>query len=425
MLDQIAKGLLGAGSKLTGLAKGLDPMSIAVDTLCGAVGLPPAVANVVKIGVGAATGNVVMAASGAIDLTADALSNGGGKTELGMKAGIESQFKAGWSPFGGLQLESRHRAEFDLGLGIKLPDLTLASLVKNTFGCLLPLPLLPFPMGPPLYSILPAPIFGPPVFGSPPPRYNENSHLDPQILEYRDALNTLQQNYRTFDAAGRLDGCITDRDLRAITCNEFASPKLKKAAQFLLDHPEYKNRVDGGGVFAPVDGAINRWDISAELGRVNFDIARYGVRPPEGAQPAPGAQPGGPSGPVPTPPPGNGSPPVQGREPGIGEILRDPTLSLEDKIMMILRKIMDSLEEDLNATMGEMGAKYDEKKTIQDSKGEDKEGKLTKNASEMEKLQFKLQSLTEKRKQMFDLMSNMSMKFNEMSKTAIQNLARA
>ena len=38
---------------------------------------------------------------------------------------------------------------------------------------------------------------------------------------------------------------------------------------------------------------------------------------------------------------------------------------------------------------------------------------------------FRLQRLMERRTQMFNLLSNMSAKFNEMTKTAIQNMSRA
>jgi hypothetical protein len=43
----------------------------------------------------------------------------------------------------------------------------------------------------------------------------------------------------------------------------------------------------------------------------------------------------------------------------------------------------------------------------------------------MHELNLRLQRLMEKRKAMFDLMSNMSSKFHEMAKTAISNLRSA
>ena len=61
------------------------------------------------------------------------------------------------------------------------------------------------------------------------------------------------------------------------------------------------------------------------------------------------------------------------------------------------------------------------------TKQDDKEGQkaLAKSQQNLELLQQRMQRAVERRKQMYDLMSNMSSKFNEMAKTAIQNLARA
>jgi hypothetical protein len=43
----------------------------------------------------------------------------------------------------------------------------------------------------------------------------------------------------------------------------------------------------------------------------------------------------------------------------------------------------------------------------------------------MQMLQFRIQRAVERRSQMFQLMSTLSEKFNEMAKVAIQNLGRA
>ena len=97
-------------------------------------------------------------------------------------------------------------------------------------------------------------------------------------------------------------------------------------------------------------------------------------------------------------------------------ILDDPTLSHEDKIQLMLQQMSDGLDADIVDTL----SAQDSAKT-----GGTSQSDQVKAQKDSEQLQLKLQKLMERRKQMFDLMTNMSEKFNEMSKAAIQNMARA
>lgn len=96
----------------------------------------------------------------------------------------------------------------------------------------------------------------------------------------------------------------------------------------------------------------------------------------------------------PQPPPGKGCDSLDG-------------LSIEEMAEKVLMEMMGDFDKQIKDTLQEIKAK----------KGNGGEG--------LEELQAKLQRLMEKRKQMFELMSNLSMKFNEMARSAISNLAKA
>lgn len=222
-----------------------------------------------------------------------------------------------------------------------------------------------------------------------------NSPLDPNILEYQQALEVLLANYETYDTArGINDDLLTRENLRAITGNPNASGKLKDAAQFLLDHPEYYDRLEMAAKIGTRDGVVGKRDVEADLAQVKKDIAKYGV---DSNSPSSGT----------------------GGNNGLSQILSDPTMSIEEKIDAILNMVLDRTDEEILEVMREMEANS--------AKGKpgNNQAQSHEQQSSQEKLNLKLQKLMEKRKQMFDLLSNFSQKFNEMAKTAIQNMARA
>jgi hypothetical protein len=92
-------------------------------------------------------------------------------------------------------------------------------------------------------------------------------------------------------------------------------------------------------------------------------------------------------------------------------------------------KIMEEIDAEVLDTMEAHAAAKDSqvksKEPGKDGKPQNSEAEQLKAQQSSEKLQLKLQQLMERRKQMFDLMTNMSQKFNEMAKAAIQNMARA
>lgn len=214
----------------------------------------------------------------------------------------------------------------------------------------------------------------------------------------------LKENWATFDtAAGVRDGLVSRADLERLRDNPTSHGQLREAAQFLLDHPEYFSRLEMAAGVGGRDGIVGMIDVDAELRRTPGTSKGAG-----GSKESDG--------------PGSTGPAQTGSK-DLSAIIDDPNLSLEEKIQLVLSKLMEQLDAEIMETM-------DAQAKAADGKGGGKAGGTDeaaghKSKANAEKLQLKLQQLMERRKQMFELMTNMSMKFNEMAKAAISNLGRA
>ena len=415
---------------------GMDPLSMLVDKGCDLLGLPPEAKGVAKLGAAFFTGDAVMGIDGASNLIGGLASGQGQQTKTEHRPPRQTaQGASGYAPEPGASAASASNPLNALGGGegkggfegimSKLADpLGLFPGVRlfdplNLFG-MLGLGGQPSPAPTPPAAPAPAPVRctsaagalgstspqtndpgrfdAPPLLEAPTSARSGRSHLDPNIAEYRSCLKTLLQNWETYDTAvGSRDEYITRENLSAIDNNPAASAELKGAARFLLRHPEYFNRLEMAAHVGGKDGIIGKGDVLGDLHQVDSDIAKYGLpRPEQGPRPVSEAK--GPNG------------------ARVREILDDPSLSLEDKIQLMLQQISDGLDKDILDTL-----------SAQDSAKASGSGQAdqVKAQKDSEQLQLKLQKLIERRKQMFDLMTNMSEKFNEMSKAAIQNMARA
>ncbi|RKG95150.1 hypothetical protein D7X74_42170, partial [Corallococcus sp. CA047B] len=220
--------------------------------------------------------------------------------------------------------------------------------------------------------------------------------LDPNLAGYRDALRVLDQNWDTFDTAvGAKDGKLSMANLEALLGSPAASPTLKRAAQFFKDNPEYFSRLEMAAGSGSRDGVASRQDLSAELAAV--------AKLPE----VPGTSP--------TRPNTGGS--------RARDIVDNPNMSIEQKVQALLMGITEDTDAELLDVMNEMASAREERATLGTSDSDKARG--AKLDTSMQELELRLQTLMEKRKAMFDLMSNMSSKFNEMAKTAISNLRSA
>jgi hypothetical protein len=366
------------------------PMATVVDFAGDKLGLPPLLTNSIKAVAGAMTGNVMMAASGAL----------GVMSELQKEPAAQTEF-----------CPPRDAARAQDGYA---PAEQSASVASQTAAA------------------------------------DSSGYMDPGVLKYREALRTLAANYGVLDTlCGSKNEKIDQRTLQLAANHPNLSPELRDAARFLLEHPEYRNMVDTAGKGGSADGTISQMDVQKALKKVNDDIARHGVHPTPTPTPTPTPIPPGPPPvgspgtpgtpvetrpptpcerkppverapqPVPTPKPGTGSAPSG----GVSDIINNPNMSLEEKLQAILTLITRDTDDEILGVMKEMSSARDERANLgTDEKSRAREAKLE---TTMEQLNLRLQKLMEKRKQMFDLMSNISSKFNEMAKQAIQNLGRA
>jgi hypothetical protein len=230
---------------------------------------------------------------------------------------------------------------------------------------------------------------------------SSGSGLDPDFAEYRDALSVLNANWDTFDAAvGAKDNVLTRDNLAAILNSPAASSTLKRAAQFFKDHPEYYDRLEMANGVGGRDGIVGRPDVTAALRQASQ------VQGSSGAPSSTG-----------------GSKPVGSGGSSVKSILDNPNMSVEDKIQAILMSIAENTDDELLGVLNDMADQRDQRATLGTSDA-DKQ-KAAKIDSSMQELELRLQKLMEKRKAMFELMSNMSSKFHEMAKTAISNLRSA
>ncbi|MDY7228417.1 hypothetical protein [Hyalangium rubrum] len=363
------------------------PMATAADFAGDKLGLPPLLTNSIKAVAGAVTGNVMLAASGAMGVVSELQKNPAAQTEF-------------------YPCSDMMRAQ----QGYASPAQTSSAAASST------------------------------------------GTLEPSVLEYREALKTIAANYGLLDTlCGKQNGKFDIATLQAASHHPNLSPELRSAAHFLLGHPEYRNMVDTAGEGGRVDGTISQKDVQKALKKVNDDIAQYGVRQPStpapsvpAPAPAPSTPPAGtcppPAGTCPPPagtcpPPGQPSTPVQGTPvptpppstggsgSGVSDIINNPNMSMEEKLQAILMMITRDTDEEILGVMQEMANVRGERASL--GTGQTDPSRAAKLETSMEQLNLRLQKLMEKRKQMFDLMSTISSKFNEMAKVAIQNLGRA
>ncbi|HEX8538322.1 MAG TPA: hypothetical protein VF664_12715, partial [Cystobacter sp.] len=354
----------GIGKFLGGMANVLSG-GFLVDTLGNALGLPPVVTNAIKTVAGAATGNVMLAMDGA--------------------AGVAQE------------------------LGKNPP--------ASTEYC------------PPKDSARACGGYSRPTHGSSPVGGGEG-RLDPKMKDYLQSLQTLERNFQYLDATdGRMEGILRLSDLQRIAGDRRVSPELREAARFLVANPGYFERLDvstdATGLLGDVSRAFKNnnafcvQDLRGEIGKVKAELASGGTaRPPRGPScPTTGGASGSTTGSTP------GSTSGSTASSSVKGIINDPNMSLEEKINAILMNLTEKMDDEILQTMDNLAAAQDKKAGISNEKGNEKS--LTEAQRDIDRLSMRLQQLVEKRKTMFEMMSTMSMKFNEMAKTALSNMRSA
>lgn len=358
-------------------------LSGAIDMAGKALGLPPAVTAAAKGAVGVVTGNPMMVVEGATQFVGELGKNPPGKTEyVPPRTQTGTEATSGYAPA------------------------------------------------------------KPPEF----PEYRKDSPLPADYGKYFEHLKTLQTNLSLFDNVIQKNGSIHRDELSRMATNPKADAKLRESAQFLLDNPHYFNRLDeasqrgwGGGLLGTPSlnlllsgstGTITRFDLSAELRRVEADIRQYGlpesVRPSSSKPPSSGgtSSSGSSGGTGSTGGSGStgssGSTTSRSRTSGssdINKILGDKNLSLEQKLERVLEALTSRINEQLVATMKDL----DEATDRQAKSGKDSQ---VKSDQEVQDIARRLQSLQEQKERLNQLMSTFSKKYHEMATVALQNMAR-
>ncbi|QRN99663.1 hypothetical protein JRI60_11835 [Archangium violaceum] len=356
-----------------------------IDALGNGLGLPPVITNAVKTVTGAVTGNVLLTAAGVMGLAKELSQNQAAYTEFAPskddKVACEGYAKPGGK-------SSTHDA---------------SPATQGTKG------------------------------SAAPGEVRPDGALDPSILEYRQALKTLDANFTLFDTVDNVkNGKFTRQTLEKVADSASMPASVRNAARFLLAHPEYRTQLDTAsqkGGF--VDGTFSTKDVRAALSDVETRIAKYGVRGESQAAPPPPPPPGTSVG---TQPPAGGkktdepatstpSPRSGPASSSVKDIINDPNMGLEEKIQAILMALTERMDGEILDTMDDLAAAQDKMAGISNEKGNEKA--LSDAKRDVDRITTRLQQLVEKRKMMFEMMSTMSMKFNEMAKTALSNMRSA
>ena len=235
-----------------------------------------------------------------------------------------------------------------------------------------------------------------------------------------DELSALQAILASFDSLNDRnpffgDKVLSREELERAASDADTSPALKRALRYVLDHPSVLDRLSRSKGFG-VSG-MSRSDL--ELG---IEDARRGdaASKPTTAKTAT---------PKPTGAAGSGgttksssssskSSSSRSRDPSIKDILNDKSLSIEEKIEMILMVLENRVDDQMLSVTQQMD-QNDDKKTSKDDRK--KVAKLDKVDRD---LNFKMERLMKRKEQLSNLLSTMEMKFASMAQTAIANMGR-
>lgn len=234
-----------------------------------------------------------------------------------------------------------------------------------------------------------------------------------------DALSALQTLLSNFDSLNTVHGLIRDKvltrdELERAAAEADTSPVLKRALRYVLDHPDLLDQLSRSTGF-PGQG-MSRSDLEIGI----EDARRAGTTSPVTGKKTPAAAPR----PTPATSPARtssksaGSSSSKSKDPSITDILNDRSLSVEEKIEMILMVLENRVDDQMLSVTQQLD-RNDDKKTAKDDRK--KVAKLDKVDRD---LNFKMERLMKRKEQLSNLLSTMEMKFASMAQTAIANMGR-
>lgn len=230
-----------------------------------------------------------------------------------------------------------------------------------------------------------------------------------------DELSALQTLLTGFDDLNHWNGILppdkvlSREELAAAASDADMSPSLKRALRYVLDHPTLLKRLSrstGLGVTG-----ISRSDL-----QLGIEDARRGASKATPAK-APSAvpKPATSATSAATPRKSTSS---KSTDPSIKDILNDKSLSVEEKIEMILM-VLENRADDQMLSVTQQMDQNDDKKTNKDDRK-----KVTQLDKVDRDLNFKMERLMKRKEQLSNLLSTMEMKFASMAQTAIANMGR-
>ena len=228
-----------------------------------------------------------------------------------------------------------------------------------------------------------------------------------------DELTALRTVLRNFDALNTewVDGLARDKVLTRSELEEAAArpdtaPSLKRALRYLLDHPSLLDRLTASAGFADRRG-IARNDLQLAI----EDASASG---PSKTGTAPKTSPTSPAG------TGAATPKKKStsKDPSLTDILNDKSLSVEEKIELILMVLENRADDQMLAVTRQLDDNDDKKSAKDDRKKVAQLDKVDRD------LNFKLERLMKRKEQLSNLLSTMEMKFASMAQTAIANMGR-
>ncbi|MGZ3478941.1 MAG: hypothetical protein ACXU81_01235 [Myxococcaceae bacterium] len=237
-----------------------------------------------------------------------------------------------------------------------------------------------------------------------------------------DELSALQTLLAAFDAVNRPasglvfppDKVLSREELEKTAADADTAPALKRAVRYVLDHPALfdslaRSQGDGTQGISRSDLQIGIED-ARRSGRVSVPSAGT---PPKAPAPAPSGSNGASASTK-----SSSSSSSRSRDPSIKDILNDKSLSVEEKIEMILMVLENRTDDQMLAVTQEQD-KNDDKKSSKDDR---------KKMAQLDKvdrdLNFKMERLMKRKEQLSNLLSTMEMKFASMAQTAIANMGR-
>jgi hypothetical protein len=227
-----------------------------------------------------------------------------------------------------------------------------------------------------------------------------------------DELSALEAILASFDALNQrtpifADKVLSREELERAASQADTAPALKRALRYVLDHPAVLDRLSRSQGFGVTGMSRTDLQLGIEDARRAGAGATKATSTP--AKPATSS-----SGSATT----TRSSSSRSRDPSIKDILNDKSLSIEEKIEMILMVLENRVDDQMLSVTQQMD-RNDDKKTSKDDRK-----KVTQLDKVDRDLNFKMERLMKRKEQLSNLLSTMEMKFASMAQTAIANMGR-